>query len=85
MQRQPAEGGITIITFTDGRAAEIIINSENVPDAMGLVRELLAHDVTAAKIIKEVSAKAEKSARRRRLATNRRRAKSHQHKRIHHD
>lgn len=65
-----------IIRVCTGHMAEIIVNSENVPTAMGLVRVLLAHNVTAAKIIKEASAKTEKSTRRPRLATDWRRAKS---------
>jgi hypothetical protein len=48
--------GITIITFTDDRIAEIIIDPaatpEHVLDAVDLARLLLAHGITAAKIIR---------------------------------
>jgi hypothetical protein len=37
--------------YTD-RMAEIIVEAEEVPDAMDLVRLLLAHGITAAEIIK---------------------------------
>ena len=48
--------GITIITFTDDRIAEIIIDPaatpEHVLDAVDLARLLLAHGITVAKIVK---------------------------------
>jgi hypothetical protein len=43
--------GVTIITFTDGRIAEVVIDrsatAEHVLDAMDLVRIMIAHGVTA--------------------------------------
>ena len=42
-----------IKTYTDGRLAEVVVNnSKNVPDAMDLVRVLIANSASAAKIIK---------------------------------
>jgi hypothetical protein len=56
-----ARPGITIVTFTDDRTAEICLDhlasAEHVFDAMDLARLMLKHGITAVKIIRTQTAR----------------------------